>query len=421
MTRDDTPPPDAPLRPDHDPARADPAPPLVAFHLPQYHPIPENDRWWGRGFTEWTNVTRARPLFPGHYQPHLPADLGFYDLRLPEARAAQADLAKAYGVGGFCYYHYWFNGRRLLERPVGDVLASGEPDFPFCLCWANEPWGRNWDGSNRHLLVEQHYSPEDDLAHIRWLLGAFADRRYIRVDGKPLFLVYRASHLPDPRRTTDAWRDEARRAGLGELHLARVEAHGPCRTDPRPLGFDAAVEFAPDGLMYDHYQVMTGVRKAVRRKMLGVTGGWRAWPAADKVLKAVAAGVRPVMHRVSPKARTYRDHNVSDYAEVVANMLAKPDPGYPRFPGVCPSWDNTARRKHGATMMVNSTPELYEGWLREVVRRQRAAGRAAEPIFVNAWNEWAEGCHLEPDQRWGRAYLEATARAVGHPVPKEAS
>ena len=154
------------------------------------------------GFTEWTNVTRTRPQFRGHQQPHLPSELGFYDLRLPEARQAQADLAREYGISGFCYYHYWFTGRRLLERPFNEVLASGEPDFPFCLCWANERWTRTWDGGEHCVLMDQTYSAEDDLAHIRWLCEAFRDPRYVRVEGRPLLLVYQAGDLPDPVRTT---------------------------------------------------------------------------------------------------------------------------------------------------------------------------------------------------------------------------
>ena len=194
---------------------------LIAFYLPQFHPIPENDRVWGKGFTEWTNVTKAKPLFRGHYQPHLPADLGFYDLRLPEARQAQAELAQEYGIYGFCYYHYWFNGKRLLQRPFDEVLQSGEPAFPFCLCWANEHWTRAWDGDLNGVTVEQRYSEEDDRNHIHWLLTAFRDRRYIRLNGRPLFLVYRAHDLPSPLRTTTLWREEAQKAGVGELYLCR--------------------------------------------------------------------------------------------------------------------------------------------------------------------------------------------------------
>jgi hypothetical protein len=382
-------------------------PPLIAFHLPQFHPIPENDAWWGRGFTEWTSVTRAKPLFPGHYQPHLPADLGFYDLRLPEARQAQAELARQYGIGGFCYYHYWFNGQRLLERPVNDILSSGQPDFPFCLCWANEPWGRNWDGSNKLILVEQKYSPEDDVAHIRSLLPAFADKRYIRVEGKPLFLIYRASHLPEPQRTIERWRDEARRAGVGELYLGRVEGHGADRGDPRPLGFDAAIEFAPDWTCYA--KKGASIKQAVRNKVVKVS--YKLWQLTEWSWDRVewAKGL------TNPRYRVRGLHEVVSYPLLVNEMLAKPDPGYPRFRGVCPSWDNTARRqKAGARIFLDSSPELYEQWLSSVVQRQRDAGRSRDPIFINAWNEWAEGCHLEPCQQWGRAYLEATARAIGH-------
>ncbi|MDJ0634982.1 MAG: glycoside hydrolase family 99-like domain-containing protein [Xenococcaceae cyanobacterium MO_188.B29] len=180
----------------------------IAFYLPQYHPIPENDKWWGKGFTEWTSVAKAKPLFKDHYQPHLPADLGFYDLRLPEVRQAQADLAREYGIYGFCYYHYWFNGKRLLERPFNEVLESGKPDFPFCLCWANENWTRRWDGQDREILIEQKYSVVDDREHIKSLISAFKDPRYIKIDGKPLFLIYRVNSLPDPSLTQKIWREE---------------------------------------------------------------------------------------------------------------------------------------------------------------------------------------------------------------------
>jgi lipopolysaccharide biosynthesis protein len=348
---------------------------LIAFYLPQYHPIPENDAWWGRGFTEWTSVVRARPRFRGHEQPHLPADLGFYDLRLPEARAAQAELARQHGIFGFCYYHYWFNGRRLLERPFQEVLDSHEPDFPFALCWANENWTRAWDGTERDLLLRQQYSPEDDHAHLRWLSVAFADKRYIRVDGKPLFLVYRASNLPEPRRTTDIWRAEAARLGVGELFLCHVESSWLDQVQPIARGFDAAVEFAPD--WRELGPLLARDREARWRRRLNLS---------------------------SP----YLDNNVYSYQTLAARMLAKPQPDYLRFPCVTPSWDNSARRNTGATILIDSTPENYRQWLSTVLRRIGHKPAEHHVCFINAWNEWAEGNHLEPCQRWGRAYLEAT-------------
>jgi hypothetical protein len=336
---------------------------LIAFYLPQFHPIPENDEWWGNGFTEWTNVARARPLFREHYQPHLPADLGFYDLRLPESRQSQADLAREYGINGFCYYHYWFNGKRLLERPFNEVLASGEPDFPFCLCWANENWTRRWDGHDEQVLLEQHYCDEDDRKHVRWLVRAFRDERYIRVEGKPLFLVYRAHKIPDALRTTSVWRDEARRMGIGELFLCAVEGCAEDRGDPTRGGFDAAVEFQPDWLN------------------LGL-----------------------------PRRRG--THEVRDYSLVVQRMLRRQRPPHPRFPCVTPSWDNSARRQAGAVILKGSTPELYQQWLTAVLRTAKPGNLNENLVFINAWNEWGEGNHLEPCQRWGRGYLEATRRAL---------
>ena len=360
----------------------------IAFHLPQFHPTPENDAWWGKGFTEWTNVARATPRFPGHYQPHLPADLGFYDLRLPEARAAQAELAGQYGIYGFCYYHYWFNGRQILERPVNEILNSGEPDFPFCLCWANEPWTRRWHARNDEVLLEQHYSAADDLAHIRALIPFFSDRRYIRVMDRPFFAIYRASKLPQPEKTTDLWRREAERAGLKGLFLVRVQADAAERNDPRPLGFDCSVDFQPDWEVPWESRVFRST-------------WWRR-------------------HKLGTGEAAFRDNLVSEYEALVTRALAAPPPTYPLIPCVCPSWDNTARRKSEANIFMNSTPERYERWLRETVNRQAAripangnAGISPESlVFINAWNEWAEGNHLEPCQKWGRAYLEATRRAL---------
>ena len=359
----------------------------IAFHLPQFHPIPENDKWWGKGFTEWTNVVRAKSLFPGHDQPHLPGELGFYDLRLPETRAAQAELAAQSGIYGFCYFHYWFHGHQLLERPVNEILKTAEPDFPFCLCWANESWTRRWNGGDDEILIEQRYSAADDLEHIRALLPFFLDRRYVRVLDRPLFAIYRASKLPEPQRTTDLWRREAERAGLKGLFLVRVESFTDERADPRPLGFDLSVDFQPD------WRVLRS--RIARRK----------WWHRRKLRTAEPA---------------FYDHVICEYADMVRQGLDEPSPGYPRIPCVCPRWDNSARREKGAIIMVNSTPELYECWLREIVNRQKTRMAVHSQsdlspdslVFINAWNEWAEGNHIEPCQKWGRAYMDATRRAL---------
>jgi len=348
----------------------------VAFYLPQFHPIPENDRWWGAGYTEWRAVVQARPRFRGHYQPHLPADLGFYDLRLPETREAQAALAREYGIHGFCYYHYWFGGRRLLERPFEEVLASGRPDFPFCLCWANENWTRAWDGGDDEILMKQAYSAEDDAAHVSSLLPAFSDPRYIRVEGRPLFLVYRAEALPNPRRTADAWRRISREAGVGEVFLAAVESFSD-DLDPAVLGFDATVEFAPD---------------------------WRNMHPAGPPRRMPPWGA---------EVRFFRENAVETYDRMAERMCGRDDPPFLRFRCVSPGFDNSPRRSRGAVVFHGSTPERYQAWLRSMVRWTVARWPAERRlVFVNAWNEWGEGNHLEPDLRWGRAYLEATARAL---------
>ena len=355
----------------------------LAVYLPQFHPIPENDAWWGAGFTEWRNVVRARPLASWHQQPHIPADLGFYDLRVAETREAQADLARQYGIGGFVYYHYWFNGRQLLERPFAEVLASGVPDFPFALTWANENWSRTWDGAADRVLMAQDYTDDDDRAHIRHLLPAFADPRYIRVNGKPLFFVYAAHRLPDPRRTTDCWREEAARAGIGELYLCRWEHDGAA--DPRALGFDAAADFQPD---------FRRIGAALHRSL------------PERALRRA---------RLLPQV--YRRHRVFDYRTVVDRMLARPRPDYLRFPCVTPMWDNFPRRERQGVILRDSSPAEYERWLRAVIDDFAPPSPDEDLVFLNAWNEWAEGNHLEPCRRWGHGYLEATARALGVTPP----
>ncbi len=355
--------------PDHDASPAQPdgrrkknTPKALAFYLPQFHPIPENDEWWGKGFTEWTNVTKAKPLFPGHYQPHVPSELGYYDLRLPEVRAAQAELAKEHGISGFVYYHYWFNGQRLLERPFEEVLSSGEPDLPFALCWANEEWTRNWDAQTGTVLMPQEFSEEDDRAHITYLIEAFKDDRYIKVDGRPMFLVYRTQQLPEPERTFAIWREEVKKAGFPDIYLCYVESWGPPPGGPQAFGMDASVGFMP------------------------VTG--------DQVFTPVDGT---------------RGQRIIDYPSSIEKQMRRPQPrDYRRFPSVMVSWDNTARRPYGATMFKDATPDRYQQWLDWTVQTVADVREEENYVFIVAWNEWAEGNHLEPDQRYGRAWLEAT-------------
>jgi hypothetical protein len=331
---------------------------VIAFYLPQFHPIPENDRWWCTGFTEWTNVVRAKPLFPGHYQPHLPADLGFYDLRVPEIRDRQAELAGSHGIEGFCYWHYWFNGIRLLERPFEEVLLSGRPEFPFCLAWANESWSRRWLGDTTDVLQAQAYSASDDRAHAQWLVRAFTDPRYMRVDGRPLLLVYNPGDLPVPDATTMVFREECVRHGLPDPFLVGISSH--YEADWRRCGFDANLAFEPQ----------LGLLPGLLEDGLGI-----------------------------------------DYARARQRMLSQPH-DYPRIPCVVVSWDNTPRRGTDGIVFLNATPDAFEAGLRDAVISVSNEPAERRLVFLNAWNEWAEGNHLEPDERHGRAYLEAVERAT---------
>jgi len=367
---------------------------VLAFYLPQFHPIPENDAWWGRGFTEWTNVTKSQPRFAGHYQPHLPADLGFYDLRLAQSRVAQAELAKHYGIDGFCYYHYWFNGKRLLEQPIDAMLASDQPDFPFCLCWANESWTRNWSGENRMVLQGQAHSAEDDEAHIAWLLKVFADHRYIKVDGRPLVAIYRSDLLPDAGETVARWRAAAQLGGFPDLYVVGVHNNFAQADEAVMLdryGFDGVIEFQPS----NRY----------------LPAGSYANRIANKLRKLANAAL--VKLGADPARPRFRITSVLSYDKLAANAIAalkRPRAGKV-FPTVIPSWDNSARRVDGARVVQNTDPAKYEAWLREAIR---SAGASATEsfVFINAWNEWAEGCHLEPDRKVGHGFLEATARAI---------
>ena len=344
-----------------------PDPRLIAFYLTQFHPTPENDLWWGKGFTEWTNVTKAEPLFDGHRQPHLPSDFGFYDLRVRETRREQIEMAKQYGIDGFCYYYYWFSGKRILNLPLDDMLADPESDMPFCLCWANENWTRRWDGADHEILIAQEYLPEDDLDFIKSLVLIFRDSRYIRLDGKPFLIVYYPQDLPNMHKTIGIWRDYCRSIGLGEIHLCAALTHG--NEDYEKFGFDSGVEFPPHNLR--------------------------------------------TTSSINEQVNFYNSFRgcVMQYATVAQSYLDR-DYGTARvFKTVFPSWDNTARTKERAVAVLNGVPDNYEYWLASTIDITKRSDKNKELIFINAWNEWAEGCHLEPDRWFGHGFLEATLNA----------
>ncbi|WP_176480024.1 glycoside hydrolase family 99-like domain-containing protein [Mesorhizobium sp. WSM3859] len=345
---------------------------VMAFYLPQFHPIAENDEWWGKGFTEWTNVTKAVPQYIGHYQPHLPGELGFYDLRVADVMRQQAALAKSYGVAGFCFHHYWFGGKRLLEKPVRQFLENTEIDIDFCLCWANENWTRRWDGQEQDVLMAQQHSPSDDVAFLDDILPALQDRRYLRHEGRAVLIVYRASLLPDSAATAARWRERAKAAGVGDLYLVAAQTFGIL--DPRPLGFDAAIEFPPH--------------------------------------MGMASGLNGQLKIVNPDFRG----QIYGYEELAASYGQKKRPPYQLIKTVSPSWDNEARKPGSGHSFYGANPASYAKWLRSAcdITIENLANDPTQPpvVFVNAWNEWAEGAHLEPDRKFGYGYLHATANVM---------
>lgn len=348
---------------------------VIAFYLPQFHPIPENDAWWGEGFTEWTNVRPAKPLFDGHYQPHEPDDfLGYYDLRDTAVMRRQIELAKQYGVEGFCFYAYWFSGKRLLETPLDNYLADPALDLPFCVCWANENWSRRWDGRDQDVLIAQHYSDADDIAFISHMAKYLRDPRYIQVDGKPLLIVYRPNLFPSMRATAARWRAWCKSNGLGDIHIAYVQSFE--KSDPAKYGLDSAIEFPPNNSAPPN-----------------VSG--RVFPGKDAQKRAGFEG------------------NVFDWSILPQRSEAYEAPAYTLYRGACPSWDNTARKKLRATAFVNSGPALFKRWLVNAFRDSMARFEREDSrlVFINAWNEWAEGAHLEPDRRYGYAWLDAVRQA----------
>lgn len=341
---------------------------ILANYLPQFHPFAENNEWWGEGFTEWSNVSTATAYFDGHYQPRIPADLGYYDLRLSEVQEKQIALAKQYGISGFIYYFYWFSGKTVMSMPLERHFEKNL-DLDFCLCWANENWSRRWDGSEKELLLEQRHTLEDDVAFIRGCLKYFASERYIKINGAPLLQVYRISLLEDPASTILRWKEIVREAGYPDLHVSMCETFD--LSDPLAHGCDSSSQFPPH-----------------RIEARNIT-------ATCKNLAPQFSGL------------------VYDYGDVVANEVARPVAPHIQFRAAMPSWDNTSRKGLAGNVFHGSTPELFQLWLTHLVDQARVnLPESHRFVIINAWNEWAEGAHLEPDRALGHRNLQVVREAL---------
>ncbi len=350
---------------------------LICFYLPQFHEIEENNLWWGEGFTEWSNVRPSKPNFVGHYQPHVPGDLGYYRLLEPGVQEKQVNLAKLYGIEGFCFYFYWFGGKRLLEAPTLNFLENKKLDLPFCLCWANENWSRRWDGLDGEILIKQSHSPSDDIEFIKYLSKYLLDDRYIRINGRPLILVYRPSLLPSAKDTSARWRKWCRENDIGEIYLAYTQSFE--NDDPKIFGFDAAIEFPPNNSSPPN--ITSEIMPISDQGFSGNVYDWNIFPKRSE-----------------------------EYIE----------PKYTLFRSVCPGWDNTARRGLNGTIFINNSPSGFKRWLKNAIVHTAKIRNSSDErlVFVNAWNEWAEGAHLEPDQKSGYAYLQATREAIEESADK---
>jgi lipopolysaccharide biosynthesis protein len=351
----------------------------IAIYLPQFHPIEENNLWWGKGFTEWTNVTKAKSLFKNHEQPNLPSDTGFYDLRLHEARLYQEELAKKFGIYGFCYYHYWFSGYRLLNEPLDRKLKNLKEDFPFMLCWANETWSRRWLGEEKEILIKQEYSHEDDINHIKWLVNVFKDDRYIKINNRPVFIFYRPTHIPGIRKTLEIFCEEAIKSGLEKPYLIASNSHSGT-TDLFELGFDDILNFQPKlGALKDSFQDQLNIRRVFRNL------GYACFHPKLKIYEYEAA----------KKAMDF--HPSTKF--IPCNMVG---------------WDNSPRRGNKGIVLVNRSIETFKNYLRKDINVLKAQNRPSSEqfIFINAWNEWAEGNFLEPSIRHGLDYLKAVKEVL---------
>jgi hypothetical protein len=372
-----------------------PAARVIAFYLPQFHPIPENDAWWGPGFTEWTNVAKAKPLFPGHKQPRLPADLGFYDLRVPETREKQAELARNAGVEAFCYWHYWWgHGRRIIERPFEEVRDSGKPDFPFCLAWANQSWTGVWYGNPGSILMKQEYPGRaDEELHFRWAQKAFDDPRYVRVDGKPMFVIFAPQDMPSTASFIDHWRELAAQAGYPGIYFVAIShqfAPGVDRYHDAILTpFDAVTLLAPQDFLQTIAK--TTKRTDLRRRLKELNFG--------RKLNAL-------------KPKSWKRPTRVQYKDVVAHAMEDMPSGERFLPCVLPGWDNTPRSSHRGVVYEGETPELFRTMLEKAVDRVSGHSKERRIVFLKAWNEWAEGNYVEPDALSGHAYLDAIRSVI---------
>ena len=344
-------------------------PRIISFYLPQFHPFEENDKAWGKGFTEWTNVTSAKPRFVGHVQPLLPDGLGFYDLRVPETIKDQFDLAKQHGVYGFCFYYYWFSGKKVMDKPLNTVLEHKEWDFNFSICWANENWTKRWDGRDDDVILAQKYRQDDPLRFIEDVAPILNDPRYINEEGKPVLLVYRASELKNPEYYAEVWRSYFKEHYGKDLYL--VASMGFEAVDPKSFGFDIGLDFAPQTTFF---------------KGSCFNGG--SFPY-------VKEGIKVIDNRFSGSIASYR--------EVALNKTIHRFFDFPTIPSVAPSWDNDARRKGKGFVMNGANPDLFGKWLENVLLSKKSV--TSPLVFINAWNEWAEGAILEPSDRFGYANL----------------
>lgn len=375
-------------------------PRVIAYYLPQYHPIPENDEWWGPGFTEWTNVAKARPLFRGHYQPRIPADLGFYDLRLPETRELQAELAREAGVEGFCYYHYWFgNGKQLLQRPFEEVLKTGSPTLPFCLCWANHDWtNKTWKKGSSvkrdSTIAKMTYSKEDYILQFNYLLPAFRDERYIRVDNKPLFVVYAPQSLPNAREFIDLWQKMARENGLDGIHFVGYTANAQGRSLDGKLTL-----WATDQAASFYKNVLDMGFDAVNSAGLN-----RA--------ESVCHGKWGMLRYYISKNTFLPTSNHTDYAAIMKHYYVPEDAWENVYPSLFPQWDRSPRAGAKTNILTGSTPEKFERSVDECFKLISAKSAEHQIAFLKSWNEWGEGNYVEPDQKFGHGYLQAIRHSL---------